>query len=151
MLWPTCATSPLTLTRPSAMRCSSARREPSPACASTLCRRSSSRGAAASVVARLSVSLRAGFCLSSIILLLRRGRGGVVIVGFLHLRVGGGGVVGGRDLRVERQLRVQFAEVLQFRQRRQFVQALEPEVIEEALGGGQIGRASCRERVLRYV
>src|SRR5690606_33670282 len=56
---PTWATSPLTLTRPSAMRCSSARREPRPACASTLWRRSSRRGVSAALSSRrLSVSLR---------------------------------------------------------------------------------------------
>ena len=52
-LMPVRATSPLTLTRPSAMRCSSARREPSPACASTLCRRSSSLLDSAGFASRL--------------------------------------------------------------------------------------------------
>ena len=44
--WPVRATSPLTFTRPWAMRSSSARREPRPAWASTLCRRSSALAAA---------------------------------------------------------------------------------------------------------
>src|SRR5205085_6946604 len=46
--WPVRATSPLTFTMPCAMRSSSARREPRPACASTLCRRSSMRALLAS-------------------------------------------------------------------------------------------------------
>src|SRR6185437_14974191 len=53
---PVWATSPLTLTRPSAMRCSSARREPRPAWARTLCRRSSSLNCS-DVASRLSESL----------------------------------------------------------------------------------------------
>lgn len=72
MLTPTWATSPLTLTRPSAMRCSRARREPRPACASTLCRRSSNRGAsAAASLARFRDSLRR---VSSVICLAPAGR-----------------------------------------------------------------------------
>ena len=43
----------------------------------------------------------------------------------------------GGDGRFERQLRLQLADVTQFRQRRQFVQTLEAEVVEEGLGGGQ--------------
>src|SRR5690349_25036768 len=39
---------------------------------------------------------------------------------------------------IHEQLRLQFPDVLQFGQRRQFVQALEAEI--------EIGRASCRER-----
>ena len=35
--WPTCATSPFTLTRPSTIICSRSRREPTPDCASTFC------------------------------------------------------------------------------------------------------------------
>src|SRR3546814_281726 len=45
-------------------------------------------------------------------------------------------------LAVELQLRVEFAEILQLRQRRQFVQALEAEVVEEALGGAEQLRAA---------
>src|SRR3990167_11015703 len=52
--WPLLAPSPLTLTRPWPMRSSSARREPRPACASTLCRRSSMRGVLSSAVLSFS-------------------------------------------------------------------------------------------------
>src|SRR3546814_1596785 len=45
-------------------------------------------------------------------------------------------------LAVELQLRVEFAEILQLRQRRQFVQALEAEGVEEALGGAEQLRAA---------
>src|SRR5690606_25369882 len=92
---PTCATLPLTLTRPSAMRCSSARREPSPAWARTLCRRSCMRGASVPVsLPRLSVSLR--FFSSVISLLLRRGHDGVVLLLlFGHVRVFDAGFVVG--------------------------------------------------------
>src|SRR3546814_11123175 len=45
-------------------------------------------------------------------------------------------------LAVELQLRVEFAEILQLRPRRQFVQALEAEVVAEALGGAEQLRAS---------
>ncbi len=48
--------SPLTLMSPLEMRCSRARREPRPAWASTLCRRSSSFGASVAV-SRLSESV----------------------------------------------------------------------------------------------
>src|SRR5688572_16191812 len=226
-LMPTCAVSPLTLTRPSAMRCSSARREPRPAWARTLCRRSSRRGASAVVSApRFRVSLRL-FC-SVMFLLLRLGQLGLVCVllgngrrldgvgvllGIVHVRralarrgfggalkgmfvgvfdgrvcasvlrrralvlqVVGGSIVlavvgrGDAGLRLgqarvvigvdivarivgvgsfhgsggdatcrdrgafELQLRLQFADVLELRQWRQLVQALEAEVVEEALG-----------------
>src|SRR5690606_37224560 len=140
-LIPTWATSPLTRTRPSAMRCSSARREPSPACASTLCSRSSSRGATDAVSPRFRVSLRLPLLFSSLILLLRRGRCGVVIVGLLRLWLVGGGravvAIRRRDLRVEAELRLELADVLDLGQRRQVFQALQPEVVEEGLGRGQ--------------
>src|SRR3546814_13714896 len=45
-------------------------------------------------------------------------------------------------LAVELQLWVEFAEILQLRQRRQFIQALEAEVVEEALGGAEQLRAA---------
>src|SRR4249919_4145813 len=224
-LWPTVAVSPLIFTSPSAMRCSSARREPRPACARTLCRRSSSLGASAfSAPGRLRVSLR---LFSSVIFLLlrrcllreggfgvvighRHGRrlDGVVLEGFFvqefvlvrraHSRRGFGiaiagvfvvvvglaeafdvvvfalvgvevvgievvgvGSIGfntgfvpdaaGFDRRrvahhvVELQLRFQLANVLEFRQRRQFVQALEAEVIEEGPGGAE------QRRLARHV
>src|SRR5690606_8553234 len=140
-LIPTWATSPLTRTRPSAIRCSSARREPSPACASTLCNRSSSRGATGAVSPRFRVSLRLPLLFSSLILLLRRGRCGVVIVDLLRLWLVGGGravvAIGRRDLRVEAELRLELADVLDLGQRRQVFQALQPEVVEEGLGRGQ--------------
>src|SRR5690606_22163203 len=93
---PVWAISPLTFTRPSAMRCSSARREPRPACASTLCRRSSSLGASATLSSlRLSDSLRlpaVGCCL------LMSAPGAVAVVGEGVLLFGRGifavGVVG---------------------------------------------------------
>src|SRR5688572_15874549 len=188
-LMPTCATSPLTLTRPSAMRCSSARREPSPAWARTLCKRSSSFGASAALSpSRFRVSLRVLWlplsAVESLIFLLRRGlleleRFGVVICfygrrldgvvvfdvvrirralarrgfGFVHLdgqvfvvRVVVGFVIDGdvadrhgavAVAAIELQLRFQLADVLQFRQGRQFVQPLQAEVVEEGLGGGE--------------
>ena len=77
-LMPVRATSPLTLTMPSAMRCSSARREPSPAWASTLCRRSSSLLDSAGFASRFSDSGRFGVLL--IFVLLRRGCGGIRFV-----------------------------------------------------------------------
>src|SRR5690606_29988563 len=199
MLWPTCATSPLTLTRPSAMRCSSARREPSPAWASTLCRRSSIFAAGAASSLRLRESLprvlrgvesvmgiapaigivrglgygtlgRGGFggvggvFVGGVAGLAggRIGRGGPIrvaagIVGRGAAVVGGtrvvlrlrlAGLVGGetgsgrRRVRIQRQFRLQLADVLQFGQGRQFVQALEPEVVQERLGGAVQGRAA---------
>src|SRR5690606_29046712 len=94
---PVCATSPLTLTRPSAIRCSSARREPRPAWASTLCRRSSSRDVISAVFSspRLSDSLRlpVGCCS------LMSAPGAVAVFGEGVLLFGrgivAGGVVGG--------------------------------------------------------
>src|SRR5690606_31071421 len=158
-LMPTVATSPLTLTMPSAMRCSSARREPSPACASTLCRRSSRRGCAwVAASPRFSDSRRLPLSSCSLIFVClpgvcvggcRVGFGfgfGVYGVGF-----GRGIVVVGRDVAqrhrvglrlrlrgaIEGELGFQFADVLEFGQRRQVVQPLQPEVVEEGLGGRQ--------------
>src|SRR5690606_16550054 len=162
MLMPTVATSPLTLTMPSAMRCSSARREPSPACASTLCSRSSRRGCACvDASPRFSDSRRLPLSSCSLMFL----PGAFVFVG--GCRVGSGFGVGigagpgarvvrrfavfGRDVAqrhrvglrlrlggaVECELRFQLADVLEFGQRRQVVQPLQPEVVEERLGRGQ--------------
>src|SRR5690606_35427793 len=236
---PVCATSPLTLTRPSAMRCSSARREPRPAWASTLCRRSSSREVISALFSspRLSDSLRlpVGCCslmsapgavavVGEGVLLFSRGivAGGVVggvcvvfvlgdvvpcvagcevrrfVVGRVEM-VGGAGnrpgsriptrigcrrfagmassflvrlcfgcvaaglvlrgigvvgcdvviglrIVGGdsanRALAVELELRLELAEILEFGQRRQLIQALEAEIIEEGPGGAEQFRAA---------
>ena len=56
--------------------------------------------------------------------------------------VAGDAGLGRHHVRIQRQLRFQFADVLEFGQRRQFVQALEPEIVEEALGGAEQGRLS---------
>src|SRR5690606_33130319 len=152
MLMPTVATSPLTLTMPSAMRCSSARREPSPACASTLCSRSSSFGCAGAALSpRFRVSRRLPLSSCSLICFFLPGV--CVFVGGCRVGVGVGVglvavVVVGRDVAkrhrvglrlrlggaVERELRFQLADVLELGQRRQVVQPLQPEVVEERLG-----------------
>src|SRR4249919_3324883 len=178
---PTCATSPLTLTRPSAMRCSSARREPRPACARTLCRRSSMRGVSAASP-RFNESLRlplSGVCCSLIRIapgaVAVFGEGGVVrfvlrfvvvegvgidvdidvvrregfVIG-IRWQVVVGGAAGdvadrhhaGGVVAVELELRLEFAEILQLRQRRQFVQPLQAEIVEEVLGGAKQFRAA---------
>ena len=77
----------------------------------------------------------------------RIGTGGVAIAASIlrlcvvRLRIvvhAGDDGLGLRRIRIgERQLRVEFAEILQRRQRRQLVEALQAEVIEEALGGAQ--------------
>src|SRR5207342_2478930 len=178
---PTCATSPLTLTRPSAMRCSSARREPRPACARTLCRRSSMRGVSAASP-RFNESLRlplSGVCCSLIRIapgaVAVFGEGGVVrfVLRFVVVEgvgidvdidvvrregfvigirwqvvvVGAAGDVADRHhaggvVAVELELRLEFAEILQLRQRRQFVQPLQAEIVEEVLGGAKQFRAA---------
>src|SRR5690606_39671766 len=49
-----------------------------------------------------------------------------------------------RALALEFELRFELGEILEFRQWRQLVQALEAEVVEEGLGGAQQDRKSTR-------
>src|SRR5690606_18698116 len=66
-----------------------------------------------------------------------RGRlcGGLFLRAILRVLAGHGDVADRARRVLEVELRVELGEILQFGQRRQLVQAPEPEVVEEGLGG----------------
>src|ERR1700686_2914169 len=140
---PSTAALPLTVTRPARIQASASRREPSPSCDSTFCRRSAALTTGmlplAGIVGRRGDQTRNGPRGGAELLRLAR----LGVASFLVELIAGGGCgrLAGRGravgLRGYRQieLRIELAERVQLAERRQLVQALQSEVLQKFAGG----------------